>query len=635
MIAISDFLEYKSVSNPKLSPDGKKIGFCLTEPDYDLDGYRSSLWIYERESDRLRNLNTGDAFSDFAWRDDNSIAAIKPGKNDTGLYSIDIGAGAVRELGRVNLSVEEIEPIDGDRIVIRAKAPMGGAETAEEYEILDGTPSGEGGSAPIGRNPSRLFIFDRRGNSAEPLTGDSLDLCSFKLIGEKILYVGREGDDASGTRRIYLYDLRTRETSAVLRKDRYSVAYADMMQGSVFFIGSPRGDSLSTDNPGFYRVENDEVGCWLAPDMSVRDGVGFDCMYGTYKTFKVAGDCLYFVSTDSLGSALSKLRSDGSIERLARNCGAVQGIDVRGELIAYVGLKDMNLQELFLLRDGVDRQITFFNARPLTGKYVAKAERFSFFNNGYTVNYLAQKPIDFSSDGRYPAILYIHGGPKAIYGSVFYHELQGMSGSGYFVIFGNPRGSDGQGSAYADLAGLDEKPDFGDIMKAVDAALAKYPQIDPERMGVIGTSYGGTMANWIIGHTGRFKCAVAQRSLCNLISAMGVSRDGYSAILPDSGASPWKDAEKLWSMSPLKYAREIATPLLLIHADGDREYPVSEAEQLFNALRFLGGEVRLFRIKNERQSLSRLWRPRMRIRRLEILLEWFDRYLKREAGFAK
>ena len=224
--------------------------------------------------------------------------------------------------------------------------------------------------------------------------------------------MGREDDDASGTQRIYLYDLRSKETSAVLRKNRYGVVYADMLKRRVFFIGSPCGNSLSTDNPGFYSAENDEVGCWLAPDISVRDCVGFDCIYGIYRTFKVAGDCLYFVSTDSRGSALFKVAPEGSIERLTRNCDAVQGVDVRGELIAYVGLKDMGLQELFLLRDGVDRQITFFNTRPLTGKYLAKAERFSFFNNGYTVNYLVQKPIDFSSGGRYPAILYIHGGTE-------------------------------------------------------------------------------------------------------------------------------------------------------------------------------------------------------------------------------
>ena len=634
MIAIPDFLEYKSVSNPKLSPDGRKIGFCVTEPDYDLDSYKSGIWIYEEEWDKLHDLRTGGAFSDFAWLDDNSIAAIRPGKSDTGLFSVDVEGGTVRELGRLNLSAEEIEPIDGNRFVLKAKAFLPEAESAEAYEILDGSPVGDGGAARAGVSRSRLFLFDRRGKGVEPLSGDSLDLRFFKVMGEKILYAGREDGDASGTQRIYLCDLRSRETSLVLGKDRYGVVYADMMQGRVFFIGSPRGNSLSTDNPGFYRVENDEVSPWLAPDISVRDSVGFDCMYGVNKTFKVAGDCLYFVSTDSRGSALLKVAADGSMERLTRNCDAVQGIDVRGDSIAYVGLRDMHPQELFLLRDGLDRQLTFFNAKSLTGKYLARAERFSFISDGYTVNYLAQKPIDFSDDGRYPAILYIHGGPKAIYGSVFYHELQVMSSKGYFVIFGNPRGSDGQGSAYADLADFGQKPDFRDIMRAVDEALAKYPQIDPERMGVIGTSYGGTMTNWIIGHTGRFKCAVAQRSLCNLISAIGVSRDGYSAVLPDAGAAPWKDTEKLWSMSPLKYASEIATPLLLIHADREREYPVSEAEQLFSALRFLGGEVRFFRVKNERQSLSRLWRPRMRIKRLEVLVEWFDKYLKQEASHA-
>lgn len=132
-------------------------------------------------------------------------------------------------------------------------------------------------------------------------------------------------------------------------------------------------------------------------------------------------------------------------------------------------------------------------------------------------------PKDFDPSKSYPAVLDIHGGPKTVYGPVFYHEMQLWANRGYFVFFCNPIGSDGRGNRFADIRGHYGETDYRNLMDFTDAVLARYPQIDRKRLAVTGGSYGGFMTNWIIGHTDRFACAASQRSISNWLSFYGVS----------------------------------------------------------------------------------------------------------------
>ena len=119
---------------------------------------------------------------------------------------------------------------------------------------------------------------------------------------------------------------------------------------------------------------------------------------------------------------------------------------------------------------------------------------------------------------KYPAILDIHGGPKTVYGKVFYHEMQVWASKGYFVFFCNIHGSDGRGNEFMDIRGKYGTIDYDELMQFTDKVLETYPQIDASKVGVTGGSYGGFMTNWIIGHTDRFACAASQRSIANWIS---------------------------------------------------------------------------------------------------------------------
>ncbi len=240
------------------------------------------------------------------------------------------------------------------------------------------------------------------------------------------------------------------------------------------------------------------------------------------------------------------------------------------------------------------------------------------------------KPVDFVEGQKYPAILNIHGGPKTVFGTVFFHEMQFWANQGYFVFFCNPRGSDGKGNEFADIRGQYGTIDYDDLMRFTDLVLEEYPAIDQERLGVTGGSYGGFMTNWIIGHTQRFKAAASQRSISNWIS-MGYTTDiGYYFAPDQIAATPWTDYEKMWYHSPLKYADRVKTPTLFIHSDEDYRCWLPEALQMFTALKYHGVEAKLCMFRGENHELSRSGKPKHRIRRLQEITSWFDRFLKEQ-----
>jgi dipeptidyl aminopeptidase/acylaminoacyl peptidase len=230
--------------------------------------------------------------------------------------------------------------------------------------------------------------------------------------------------------------------------------------------------------------------------------------------------------------------------------------------------------------------------------------------------------------GRRPTILQIHGGPHFLYGNAFFHEFQLLAARGYNVLYTNPRGSQGYGERFcSEIGGAWGELDYGDLMAAVDLIVTR-PDVDSERLGVAGGSYGGFMTNWIVGHTDRFIAAVSMRGLSNFISFYGTSDIGTYFSERELLGTPHQQLERYLRMSPLTYADRVNTPLLILHADQDLRCPLEQAEQFFVALRRLGRTVELLRFPEEGHNLSRSGRPDRRLLRLERILAWFDRWLK-------
>ncbi len=237
------------------------------------------------------------------------------------------------------------------------------------------------------------------------------------------------------------------------------------------------------------------------------------------------------------------------------------------------------------------------------------------------------KPPGFNPKRKYPSILEIHGGPRVQYGNFFMHEFYYLAAHGYVVYFCNPRGGQGYGEEHSKAIVNDwGGADYDDLMAWV-GYVARRPYIDSKRMGVTGGSYGGYMTNWIIGHTDRFKAAVTQRSVSNLISMWGSSDFNWTFQMEFGDEPPWDGFKNYWRQSPMKYMGRAKTPTLVIHSEQDLRCAIEQGEQVFVALKKLGVETEMIRFPDEPHGLSREGRTDRRVERLRHILRWFDTHL--------
>jgi dipeptidyl aminopeptidase/acylaminoacyl peptidase len=238
-------------------------------------------------------------------------------------------------------------------------------------------------------------------------------------------------------------------------------------------------------------------------------------------------------------------------------------------------------------------------------------------------------PPNFDPSKEYPSIMEIHGGPLTQYGFLFMHEFFYLAGQGYVVYFSNPRGGQGYGEDHARAIyyGKWGTVDYEDLMCWADF-LQEKPFIDPENMFVTGGSYGGYMTVWIIGHTDRFKAAVTQRCVSNLISMWGSSDFNWSFQSIFDDKAPYENLEVLWQCSPIKHIGSAKTPTLVIHSMQDLRCAIEQSEQVYVALKNLGVETALLMFPDSPHGLSRGGRTDRRIVRLEGIHDWFDTHLE-------
>jgi dipeptidyl aminopeptidase/acylaminoacyl peptidase len=304
-----------------------------------------------------------------------------------------------------------------------------------------------------------------------------------------------------------------------------------------------------------------------------------------------------------------------------------------------LGLTDpRSPREVFRLRpDGQPEPLTSLNASTVGTWDLATPESVTFRSfDGLEVEgwyYPASSRVDErrSNGGRAapastPMILSIHGGPHGMYGYGFNAAFQVSAARGYATLALNPRGSSGYGQVFADGCVLNwGGGDYKDLMAGIDHVLKIKPEIDPGRLGVMGGSYGGFMTNWVVTQTDRFKAAVSSASVSNLVSFYGTSL--YQDLVhAEFDGYPWDgNFDLLWRWSPLAHVARAKTPTLFIHGELDNDVHITQAEEMFTALRRRGVEAALARYPREGHGFRE---PKHILDRTERTLAWFDRFLK-------
>jgi acylaminoacyl-peptidase len=656
-LKLKDFLDYKFLSGLELSPNKNYGAFIVNAADYDENKYLSNIWIYNCITREYKKLTTMNKENNLIWldnevilfssvRDEKLKKKIEDGEHWTVFYAINIHGGEAYEYMRIPMNVNQIKKIADEKFLIAATYDHYGInlhshkgeekskaidliKENKDYEVLDEIPFWSNGEGFTNKKRNRLYLFDRGTKDIVPISNqfENVDLCSVK--DGKGLYVSQNYTNKMElTNELYIYDLYSSQAKCLVEEDEYFIDYAEFVGDEIVFAASPMDKYGLNQNLNFYKIVGRDVQLISCHDFGMHNSVGSDCRFGGGTDHRVFDNCLYFVATENKSSFIKKLNPEGTIEKLTSDNGSVDCFDVCNDGIIFIGLRGTNLQEIYITEDGVETQVTKFNHKIVETKNIVVPEPMEFENDGVKIEGYVLKPVNYDENKCYPGILDIHGGPKTVYGEIFYHEMQVWANEGYFVFFCNPRGSDGRGDEFADIRGKYGTIDYDDLMKFTDEVLKKYPQIDSTRIGVTGGSYGGFMTNWIIGHTDRFKCAASQRSISNWISKFGTTDIGYYFNADQISSTPWDNMEKMWFHSPLKYANQAVTPTLFIHSEEDYRCWLAEGLQMFTALKYHGVDARLCMFRGENHELSRSGKPKHRVRRLEEMTNWFENYLK-------
>lgn len=660
---LKDFASYKYLSELKFSPNTFHTAFIVNEVDLEENSYAPSINILNNSDNTIKKIVSAEKINNLLWKDKETLIFSKDSKEDkerrekgepfTKVYEIGIKEKDCTELFEIALNINSMKIIDEDNLIFLAdfnprfssflnldkeekESFLEEIKKEKDFEVLDEIPFWSNGEGFTNKKRSKLYTYKISEEQLVAVTDDFTNVHSFKLDGEKenILLITNSFTDKKPTfTDLQIYNIEKDFLLKISHFDKFNFSYADFLEDKIIFLGSDMKDYGLNQNPDFfigsldgYQVKKITPGHF---NFSTNNSIGSDSRYGKNSTTLVDGKFLYFVTTEGDSSFINRIDKAGELEKLTSKKGSIDGLDVKNECIEFIGLRSLRLQEIYILRDKREVQLTSFNQWLMEDKTLSIPEKLTFKTENETlIEGWVMKPTNFKLGDTYPAILNIHGGPKTAFGEVFFHEMQYLANEGYVVFFCNPRGSDGRGDNFADIRGLYGSIDYDDIMDFTDSVLEKYHFIDKDRLGVMGGSYGGFMTNWIIGHTNRFKAAVSQRSIANWISKFGTTDIGYYFVDDQIGATPWNDFNALWQASPMKYADKVTTPTLFIHSQEDYRCWIPEGMQMFTSLKYHGVNTRLCMFRGENHELSRSGKPQSRVRRLTEIKDWFEKYLK-------
>ncbi len=343
-----------------------------------------------------------------------------------------------------------------------------------------------------------------------------------------------------------------------------------------------------------------------------------------------------YIAGDHGKSVLYKSTGAGPATAIVNQEAQVMGVSLAEDgTLAMVMSKPDTLGGLYVLRPkGKPTELTASESH----WKLSKAESFTFRSfDGTPVQgffYPALPGTALQVKGRSPMILAIHGGPHGAFGYAFNAAFQMYAAHGYAVVAINPRGSTGYGQKFSDGT-LNNwgGGDYKDLMAGVDYILKNHPEIDGNRLGVTGGSYGGFMTNWVITQTDRFKAAVAVASVSDMVSFYATSL--YQDLVhAEFSGFPWagNNYETLWKWSPLAHVKNVKTPTMFLHGENDNDVHITQAEEMYTALRQRGIAAEMVRYPREGHGFRE---PAHRVDAAQRTLDWMDKYLGESSTSSK
>jgi len=644
-VTSEDYFAFESLGDPHISPDGQQVAYVFTTVDQKKNRRDNSIWVVAIDGrSRPRRMSAEGFNSNFPrWSPDQSRLAFLSNREGEGsrpqICVLPMEGGEARVLTHLKNGVSAFQwSPDGRRLVAvsRTGPSDNAAGAARKSDVRHYTHISYkfNDTGWYDDKRSHLWVLDAAtGEGKQVTSGDdwndtdpewSPDSTRIAFVSDR---TGQEFEDghnkdvwvisAEGGPPVKISDHKFDDTQPRWSPDGKQIAFAGQTERRQFpklYLASSAGGEQSRMVAEDLDLIPTELR-WGPGPRELRFASG---VKGQMHIFRVDLD------TRQVAPVTSG-------ERAVRAC----DFNGKARVIAYLANDFGHLDDLYAaaLDGSGERQLTHLNSALWPKLDLAHVERLPYKStDGWDIDGFLVKPVGWRAGRKYPMVLSIHGGPAGQYGVDWYHEFQVYAARGWAVFFCNPRGSTGYGQKFErgivnNWGGMD----YQDIMSGVDEALRRNPWIDADRLGVTGGSYGGFMTNWIVGHTTRFKAAVTLRGISNFISDDG-TRDGAYGHQDDFKGFLFDDFEQYWQASPLKYARNVKTPILILHSDNDYRVPIEQGEQWFRALKHYGVNAEIVLFPRENHNLTRTGEPRHLVESLDWQCYWFERFLDGNTG---
>jgi dipeptidyl aminopeptidase/acylaminoacyl peptidase len=663
-VAARDFRDIVQVSDPRLSPDGSEVAFVRTVPEDD-ESYTATVYVVPTDGEGEPRRFTASEGTDAhpRYSPDGDLLAFTSARGEAEipqLWLVPTGGGEAEQVTNVPGGVDAFEwSPDGERILFTQSVTSEEREEGtdchadEEYEREDPDPR------VIDRmiyrqfqqyhddKRSHVYLYDvdfgsgtdHEGSAIERITEGDKDFVSPTWGDASTLYYAvqrvPEPDDSIEFE-VDSFDTDTYARETLFEVADYLPALAATADGRVAFTrreehrASMRQADVGCYEDGETRLLTENFDrtvaalvppglTWVDDDSAVRFVASSDGSVGVWEASEAGevspvvdhGTTESFHSTDH-GTVVARSEPDHPGDVFFRPAGAEEPERLTEVNAEYLDERDIGtLEEVrFGSGDAHDAQRTATDGEPLDDGV-----------QGWVVT-----PPGYDESESYPLLVQVHGGPHVMYTpSIAFHEFRTLAAAGYVVFWCNPRGSTGYGEEFATAIERNwGEVTMSDVEAGVEHVLEHYA-VDPDEQFLTGGSFGGFMTGWLVGHTDRYRAAVAQRGVFDLSSFYG-STDAFSLVEGDFDTSPWEDPEFLWEQSPVAHVENVTTPTLVMHAENDYRVPVNNGEMFYLFLRKQGVDTRLVRYPREGHELSRSGEPAHVVDRVERIRRWMDGY---------
>ena len=631
-----DLSGFATPSDPQLHPDGIRIAFVVSRMNLDEDRYDRQIWIWDGTG--ARSFTHGPADTRPRWSPGGDSLAFLRASGKEGEHAqvavMPAAGGEATVLTSFPLGVTEAEwAPDGSALAVI------GSDWTEEWSGLDDDerrrrPKRVSGSGYrfdtqgwLADRTTSVYLVDLSGAGPRRLTSGYRDGgLAWRPDGRAIGFMSARHDRAHIDSGAQAWEIKVSggEAAALVPVGHWeSLHYAP--DGTRYLIGLPG----LWDYPGTFGVHrlDGEGTVPVAADLDRSFSPPSPVVSPGGPQWLDGGEFRSVVEDRSVNRVV-EVHLDGSWEYSGPEGRSITGMTARGDgtAMALVSTSPTDPGELRWWEGGEERTLTDLNA-DFRAKLV-EPEHFIVSHDGVDLDAWVFLP---PGEARVPLLLNIHGGPATQFGRSFFDEFQVYAGAGFGVVACNPRGSSGRGTPFVRVPvgrwGEERPPDLEDVLAVVDAALERFPRLDPDRMGIMGGSYGGFLTARILPLDHRWKSAVPERGLYSFTSFSGTSDIGFRFPRMYLGQWDHDDWAVLWAASPLSRAHGIVTPCLIVHSENDYRCPIEQGEQLLAVLFDIGVEAEMLRFPGSSHELSRSGKPRYRRERFEAILDWHRRHL--------